>query len=219
MDYYGPGGSGSISVGSSPVVPIPGYSSVPSYSSSRQAIGQVAYPPANLSDLQSQLYDAASRLTRSISARRDGEPWMTYLAPNRITAAIERGEITALPELVQHYNGVVANPQLAFIANLDGFAATRRLLPQYLASLNSQPPAAVPATVPDVSETPSEQDSGESLLPAPDPVPLPEPQADEAPEPPADPVPPPRPQPNAGGPADGPTPAEPINPAGEPVDI
>ncbi len=226
MDYYGPGGSGSISVGSSPVV------SVPSYSSDRQAVSQVAYPPANLSDLQSQLYDAATRLTRSISARRDGEPWMNYLAPHRIVAALERGETTGLNELVVHYNGVVANPKLAFVANLDGFAATRSLLPQYLASLNGQ----IPAAGTEVIEQPprqdrSESDSGESLLPVPTPVPLPEPQADPASEPQADPasepnadpVPPPRPQPPAdptpSGAADGPTPAEPINPAGEPTDI
>ncbi len=72
---------------------------------------------------------------------------------------------TLAAELVQRYDGVHNNPELAWIANLNGFAETRSLLHQY-ASPSS--PDDEPKPVPRPTIDPPKKEKVEDLpLPAP----------------------------------------------------
>jgi hypothetical protein len=161
-----------------------------------------------MADLETKLWASASRLQQSLSVQRDGEIWTNYLTPNRIVAAIEQGNQASLAGLTDHYDGVAGNPQLAWLANLDGFAATRSLLHQYVGSLNTTQgaatqPQATESQAPEQSQTVEQAQEGPSQSPA-DPAPA-------EPEPAPLPLPTPLPAP---APADDvPTPAPRINPA------
>jgi hypothetical protein len=88
--------------------------------------------PVNPADLAGQLRSASQQLSRSLSTRRDGDVWMEYLAPDRISQWMASGNSAELHELLTHYDGVVGNPQLSSIAAARGFATTRSLLRQYV---------------------------------------------------------------------------------------
>ena len=89
-----------------------------------------------------------ARLLRSLSTRQ-GEPWLEYLMPERVIEAIETNDLATLRELAKRYDGVVNNPQLRWLANLSGFAATRSLIHQYVdASAVEKPQMNQPEALP-----------------------------------------------------------------------
>ena len=148
------------------------------------AAGRPVTPPADLAALESQLWEAASRLMRSLAVQRDVEVWSNYLAPDRIVAAIEQGNPASLAQLTDHYDGVVANQQLAWLTRLDGFAATRSLLHQYLGSQQmpmrgpinaTQPPAESAQPRAESAQPRADKPLTDSADPAPLPTPLPDP--------------------------------------------
>ncbi len=146
--------------------------------SPRHTVNRAFSPPTNMAELESQLWEAASQLARSLVSQRDAEMWTNYLAPDRIVAAIEQGNRGSVARLTDHYDGVTANPQLAWLTRLDGFAATRSLLHQYVGSRRVPVPAQssqqrASETRPQVQRTPSLEDR--PLIEQADPVPLPAP--------------------------------------------
>jgi hypothetical protein len=112
------------------IAPVPGLSYGPHGSGQRSFVAD-----AEVGDL---LRPAANRLTSSLSRMRDGAVWMKQLQPDRIITAIDQAEFPgALSDLVELYEGVLANPRLVLIAQADGFRDTHRLLSQYV-SLQSR---------------------------------------------------------------------------------
>ena len=94
---------------------------------------------------------AAIRFQYSLSQRHDGDVWLDYLGPGRIVAAIEQGDPpSSLRDLIQNYDGVVANASLSAIYRASGFNETRELLRVYvdLPQAGSQPAASTPAPPP-----------------------------------------------------------------------
>ncbi len=92
-----------------------------------------------------------ARLLRSLSTRQ-GEPWLEYLMPDRVIEAIETNDVATLRELAQRYDGVVNNPELRWVANLNGFAATRNLIHQHVGNPASEKPQPAPIPDPQVNQ-------------------------------------------------------------------
>ena len=120
---------------------------------------------------------AAIRLQYSLSLRHDGDVWLDYLGPARIVSAIEQGEApSSLAELINNFDGVVANRNLRAVYSASGFNETRELLRVYVdmhpAQARVSPRAARPALAPEpaapVDAAP--RADGEDL-PAPTPAP------------------------------------------------
>ena len=79
-----------------------------------------------------QLRKATEQLARGLAVSEYGEAWLEYLGPRQLPALIARGKTAELQELMTHYDGVVANPELQYITATDGFAETSYLLRRYL---------------------------------------------------------------------------------------
>ena len=88
--------------------------------------------PADRSSFSAQLRSACEQLSRSLSAREDGQAWLEFLAPDRIGKWVEEGNTEALQEVLTHYDGVVGNPEYRSISSASGFASTRGLLRRHL---------------------------------------------------------------------------------------
>lgn len=146
------------------------------------------FVPDDLSGAASWV-DAAERLHRALSDHPDGEVWLEYLRPLDVVAAhVARSR--ELIQLAERYAGVVANPDLAWLHNLDGFREVYQQLNQLTgasleadmgASLSSQSSgdSVLERNDPNQSETNSsagKEPSGETL---PAPLPTPDPQANE----------------------------------------
>src|SRR5690606_19843238 len=89
-------------------------------------------PSADLDSTASEssnaLRSAAIQLQQSLAQRTDdGEIWSDYLAPAEIVRLIDSGQATPekLADRLRNYRGVAANPELAWLASLPGFAETR----------------------------------------------------------------------------------------------
>lgn len=83
-------------------------------------------------ELPEQLRAAANRLTSSLSRMRDGDVWLGELQPQRIVAAIDRGEDpAALGDLIARYEGVARDRRLVLVARANGFEETHRWLIRY----------------------------------------------------------------------------------------
>jgi hypothetical protein len=103
------------------------------------------------------LHDAATRLRRSLSRRADdADIWLDYLGVDRIIASIDDGQPDeSLRDVLQNYDGVIANPELRTIVATDGFASTRRWLRQWIGENRVEatkrvpvPPAELPVPPP-----------------------------------------------------------------------
>jgi hypothetical protein len=123
---------------------------------------------------------ATEQLARGLEVSEYGEAWLEYLAPRRLASLIAerktQGKTAELQELLTHYDGVVANPELRYITATPGFAETRERLKRYFgqstSELNGRTIRVVPSTVePPLSET---RDQPETL---------PVPQSSAEPEP------------------------------------
>ncbi len=88
--------------------------------------------PLAEADLAERLRLSSGQLALSLSAHPNGDGWKSYLTPDQISHWIAGGNLTQLRELLTHYDGVVANPQLTAVAAVSGFEATRRLLREYV---------------------------------------------------------------------------------------
>ncbi len=67
---------------------------------------------------------AAERLTSALSQMENGEVWIEYLESNLLAQMASRGQLlseSAMRNLSARYQGVVANPDLNWLRNLDGF--------------------------------------------------------------------------------------------------
>lgn len=71
------------------------------------------------------------RLARSLASREGGDRWLEHLAPHRVIELMKQNDGQAISELLRRYDGVLNNPELRAIANMDGFEATRALLYQF----------------------------------------------------------------------------------------
>ncbi|EMI53148.1 hypothetical protein RSSM_05413 [Rhodopirellula sallentina SM41] len=67
---------------------------------------------------------AAARLTGALSRLENGDVWIEYLETNLLAELAARGRLlspTAMQNLADRYQGVVANPSLGWLQSLDGF--------------------------------------------------------------------------------------------------
>lgn len=91
--------------------------------------------PRLVSPLPERLRTAAETLARTLSLREDGDVWLNYLGPQRIIENVDYGRpASELQDLIVNYDGVVTNGSLKSIEYARGFATSRDLLRQYLAS-------------------------------------------------------------------------------------
>jgi hypothetical protein len=107
-------------------------------------------------------------LTQSLAQLRDGERWLEYLSPHRVIDLIKSNSFDALAELSRRYDGVLNNPALSRLANLDGFAATRSLLLRFADRPFVDEPIPSPPATDDSGDGESEGGNVEKLpIPAP----------------------------------------------------
>ncbi len=84
-------------------------------------------------ELPEQLRAAANRLTSSLSRMTDGDVWLGELQPQRIVAAIDRGEDpAAFGDLIARYEAVARDRRLVLVARANGFEETHRWLIRYV---------------------------------------------------------------------------------------
>lgn len=121
------------------------------------------------------------QLARGLAVSEYGEAWLEYLGPRQLPSLIARGKIAELQELMSHYDGVVANPELQYITATPGFSETRELLRRYLAQsaggLNGRDSRALPSSVEPPSPVKRNQPE---ILPVPQPLAEPEPSLNSA---------------------------------------
>lgn len=70
---------------------------------------------------------SAARLGRALSQRENGDVWIEYLQADRLVAMADHGQVPSgseLRELTTRYQGVLANPDLAWLVRTDGFEDT-----------------------------------------------------------------------------------------------
>ena len=80
---------------------------------------------------------ATEQLARGLEVSEYGEAWLEYLAPRQLSSLLARGKTVELQELLSHYDGVVANPELRYITATPGFAETRERLRRCLGQSTS----------------------------------------------------------------------------------
>jgi hypothetical protein len=108
-------------------------------------------PPSATGDLGK----ATAKLARGLEVSEYGEAWLEYLAPRRLASLIARGKTAELQELLTHYDGVVANPELRYITATPGFAETRERLRRYLGQSTSDFNGRTIRVLPSTVEPPS----------------------------------------------------------------
>jgi hypothetical protein len=119
----------------------------------------------------SQLAKATEQLASGLAASEYGEAWLEYLAPHQLSSLLTQGKIAEVRELMSHYEGVVANPELQYITATPGFAETRSLLKRYLGESNTEMNGRVIRIVPSqVESTEAEASDQPETLPAPQPT-------------------------------------------------
>lgn len=79
----------------------------------------------------------ALRLADALAQREEGEVWLDYLQPERLATTDNPAE---LDELALRYQGVMANPDLAWLRGVDGFSETVAWLSQGQAPPNQFAP-------------------------------------------------------------------------------
>jgi len=142
---------------------IPGFRSPPSYPNT------------------GSLTEAAYRLAAALSSRSDGEIWLEYLQPERVAESSDPGE---LAELILRYRGVMSNPDLAWLADEDGF---QQVLQQLSAISRESDAAAMesPSAAPIDKQTPAPVETPTKEIP---PATKPRVEAEELPAPKAEPT-------------------------------
>lgn len=140
-----------------------------------------AIVPDSKTTESTQAGSGPERLERALRQRKGGEGWLEYLLPHRVIELMKQNKMAGIAELVKRYDGVRNNPDLAAIAGLDGFEATRDLLHQF----QSAAPAAaeVPPDPPPIDTAPKDrspdpppmQDLLDEAEPKPEPLPIPKP--------------------------------------------
>ena len=105
-------------------IQVPGFS----YQARRGSIASSAGPPlpsTSMDDNHRQdvhaLGHPALRFAESLARREDGKVWLEYLQPERLMTIANPAE---LEELALRYQGVLANPDLAWLRGVDGFGET-----------------------------------------------------------------------------------------------
>lgn len=71
---------------------------------------------------------SASRLSRELSRHENGEMWIDFLQPDQLAAMAADGLLPSgleLRDLAARYQGVLANPDLAWLRRVGGFEDTR----------------------------------------------------------------------------------------------
>ncbi len=93
--------------------------------------------------LPDDLREAATRLARGLSRRRDdADVWLDYLRPDLIVDTIDQGGAPSeLQTLFLNYEGLSGNSQLSDVWVVDGFRQTHQLLRQFLETAPEQTPA------------------------------------------------------------------------------
>lgn len=83
------------------------------------------------SDLEAALRIATQQLTRSLF-QRYGNDWVEYLASHRISRLVAESNTVRIQQLLTHYDGVIANPELQVVTTLPGFFETRELMIRFV---------------------------------------------------------------------------------------
>jgi hypothetical protein len=116
------------------------------------------------------------QLARGLAVSEYGEAWLEYLGPRQLPSLIARGKIAELQELMSHYDGVVANPELRYITSTPGFTETKNLLEKYLGRPSSSSQGQIIRVSPSAVE-PIEPDENHQPENLPAPLPSAEPEA------------------------------------------
>ena len=116
------------------------------------------------------------QLARGLAVSEYGEAWLEYLGPRQLPSLVARGKNKELQELMSHYDGVVANPELQYITATPGFTEAKKLLENYLARPSSGSNGQVIRISPSVIE-PIESDETDQPENLPAPLPSAEPEA------------------------------------------
>ncbi len=118
-----------------------------------------------------ELNKVVQQLARGLAASEYGEAWLEYLGPLLLPSLMAGGKIAELQELLSHYDGVIANPELRYITVTPGFAETKALLENYLGPKSERAPDRVIRVVPTESE--SMESESQNIAPENLPAPLP----------------------------------------------
>lgn len=88
--------------------------------------------PEQTGDVGTVLRSSANQLRQAIASmsEENAEVWSDFLAPDKIVAAIENEDVSALSELLKNYDGVAGNKDLTNVTSMSGFARTRQLMRQ-----------------------------------------------------------------------------------------
>ena len=121
-----------------------------------------------------ELNRVVQQLANGLAASEYGEAWLEYLGPLLLPSLMAGGKIAELQELLSHYDGVIANPELRYITATPGFAETKVLLENYLGPKSGRAPDRVIRVVP----TESESMESENKNTAPENLPAPLPSAE-----------------------------------------
>ena len=210
--------------------PVTVYEPVPVYPPvvAEAPIVAAEYPRVDPGQLAERLRYAAAQLAQSLALRRnDADVWLDYLEPESIVEVVDRGgDPSSLRGLVANYDGVVGSGSLSSIRSSNGFAETRSLLKQFVASAGNsvaKPPVPPPAVRQQAAPAPPQkaapvQPAAEAPADALNPfrdsdAGAAKPRKAEPPPPPTKPVPPPPPKPAPPQASGGRAATEPINTA------
>lgn len=140
--------SGSASA-TSPQYDIPRYSEVfPPSSRSSSSSGARWQTGDDPTQLAGRLSDAAGRLRQSLQRRQEGSAWIDYLRPDAVqrigqnlaqSRNLQSVRLSEVRSLLANFDGVTANPSLAWVTQLNGFSDTRRSLHDLAAVLEAGP--------------------------------------------------------------------------------
>ena len=131
---------------------------------------------ADAGSVDRQWAKVTEQLARGLAVSEYGEAWLEYLGPRQLPSLVARGKNKELQELMSHYDGVVANPELQYITATPGFTETKKLLENYLARPSSGSNGQVIRISPSVIE-PIDSDETDQPENLPAPLPSAEPEA------------------------------------------
>ncbi len=175
-----PYGGAAVVVGR-PAIPVPVVPGQPLPSGQPLPAGQpLSAEQLSNEQLLQELAAAGNALARALAARQGGDVWVEFLRPHELAALAGAGDTATLTRILQRIDGTRSNRELAWLNNLNGFAATQDLLRQWLTrqSNGGQPataarpaPAtgAAPAAGPTPAATPRPAVDAIESLPAPQP--------------------------------------------------
>ena len=131
---------------------------------------------ADVGPADRELNRVVQQFAHGLAASEYGEAWLEYLGPLLLPSLMAGGKTAELQELLSHYDGVIANPELRYITATPGFAETKVLLENYLGPKSGRAPDRVIRVVPTESESMESENRNTAPENLPPPLPSAEPE-------------------------------------------